>query len=82
LNTVFKESMMSLYQFAGPGLRISDSEEPVAVGENAHAFAYDAREWFADAGAMLNNVITTRPALALGAALAAGVAVGWLIKRR
>jgi ElaB/YqjD/DUF883 family membrane-anchored ribosome-binding protein len=35
-----------------------------------------------DAGDMLTNVITNRPALALGTALAVGVFLGWLIKRR
>ena len=73
---------MSSYPFARSGLHVADGEEPVAVGENVRAFADDARVRIAEAGTMLNNLITTRPALALGAALAAGVVVGWLIKRR
>jgi ElaB/YqjD/DUF883 family membrane-anchored ribosome-binding protein len=30
----------------------------------------------------IETMVTNRPALALGAALAAGVVLGWLIKRR
>jgi hypothetical protein len=40
------------------------------------------QEYLAEAGAIAKNVMTNRPALALGAALAAGVVLGWLIKRR
>ena len=42
----------------------------------------ETRQRLADAGAFVRNAVTTRPALALGAALAAGVVIGWLIKRR
>ncbi len=41
-----------------------------------------AQEYLAEAGEIVKNVVNTRPALALGAALAAGVVLGWLIKRR
>ena len=41
-----------------------------------------AQEYLAGAGAVVKDVINNRPALALGAALAAGVLLGWLIKRR
>jgi ElaB/YqjD/DUF883 family membrane-anchored ribosome-binding protein len=34
------------------------------------------------AGEMVKNMVTNQPVLALGAALAAGVVIGWLIKRR
>jgi hypothetical protein len=74
--------MMSSYSFARPGLHASDEEEPLPVGDDARAFTDNARMKITEAGTILNNVITTRPALALGAALAAGVVVGWLIKRR
>jgi ElaB/YqjD/DUF883 family membrane-anchored ribosome-binding protein len=74
--------MMSSYPFERSGLQVSDGEESLPVGENARAFAENARVRIAEAGTMLNNMVATRPALALGAALAAGVVVGWLIKRR
>jgi hypothetical protein len=41
-----------------------------------------AQEYLAEAGEIVKDVVTNRPALALGAALAAGVVLGWLIKRR
>ncbi len=41
-----------------------------------------AQEYLAEAGEIVKNVVNNRPAMALGAALAAGVVLGWLIKRR
>jgi ElaB/YqjD/DUF883 family membrane-anchored ribosome-binding protein len=41
-----------------------------------------AQEYLAEAGEAVKDVINNRPALALGVALAAGVILGWLIKRR
>ena len=82
LNSLFKESVMSLYPRTRPGLDVSDGEEQFPVGDGVRIFADEARLRLAEAGAMINTVVTTRPALALGAALAAGVVVGWLIKRR
>ena len=41
-----------------------------------------AREYLAETGTFVKDLVTNRPALALGAALAAGVVLGWLIKRR
>jgi len=41
-----------------------------------------AREYLAETGEFVKDLVTNRPALALGAALAAGVILGWLIKRR
>ncbi len=34
------------------------------------------------AGEIVRSLVISQPALALGAALAAGVVIGWLIKRR
>jgi len=34
------------------------------------------------AGEVVSRMVTNQPVLALGAALAAGVVIGWLIKRR
>jgi ElaB/YqjD/DUF883 family membrane-anchored ribosome-binding protein len=56
----------------------SQSSDRGAAGE----IAAQAEEYLAEAGNMFKDVITNRPALALGAALAAGVLLGWLIKRR
>jgi ElaB/YqjD/DUF883 family membrane-anchored ribosome-binding protein len=41
-----------------------------------------AQEYLAEAGEVVKDVINNRPALALGVALATGVILGWLIKRR
>ena len=41
-----------------------------------------AQDYLAEAGEFVKDFVTNRPALALGAALAAGVILGWLIKRR
>jgi ElaB/YqjD/DUF883 family membrane-anchored ribosome-binding protein len=41
-----------------------------------------AQEYLAEAGAIVKDVIQNKPALALGVALATGVLLGWLIKRR
>jgi hypothetical protein len=65
-----------------PGLQASNDQDNISVGENVRIFADEARVRLLEAGAMINTVVTTRPAVALGAALAAGVIVGWLIKRR
>ncbi len=42
----------------------------------------ETRKRLAEVEELVRDVVTTRPALALGAALAAGVVIGWLIKRR
>jgi hypothetical protein len=73
---------VSLHNSVRPGLQTLDDEERISVGENVRIFSDEARVRLLEAGAMINTVITTRPALALGAALAAGVVIGWLIKRR
>jgi hypothetical protein len=57
-------------------------KEPSFLGPGLSESADEAHAWLEDAGEMLTNVVTNRPALALGAALAAGVFLGWLIKRR
>ncbi len=45
-------------------------------------FAAEARQWHAEAEEFLSNLVVNRPVTAMGAALAAGVILGWLIKRR
>jgi hypothetical protein len=42
----------------------------------------EAKKQFGDVEELLKSWIKTRPGLTLGAALAAGVVIGWLIKRR
>jgi ElaB/YqjD/DUF883 family membrane-anchored ribosome-binding protein len=56
----------------------SQSAEGVAPGE----ILAQAQDYLAEAAAIVKDVVNKRPALALGAALAAGVVLGWLIKRR
>ena len=73
---------MALLNTARPGLQASNDQDNISVGENVRIFADEARVRLLEAGAMINTVVTTRPVVALGAALAAGVVVGWLIKRR
>ena len=73
---------MSLPNTVRPGLQTSNDQDNISAGEKVGIFADEARARLLEAGAMINSVVTTRPAVALGAALAAGVVVGWLIKRR
>jgi len=61
--------------------RNHSSTPPSEQGGAGEIFA-QAQEYLAEAGEIVKDVITNRPALALGAALAAGVVLGWLIKRR
>jgi ElaB/YqjD/DUF883 family membrane-anchored ribosome-binding protein len=56
----------------------SESSERGAAGE----ILAQAQEYLADAGEIVKDVVNQRPALALGVALATGVFLGWLIKRR
>ena len=60
----------------------ANGEESSFLGTGVSEFTDEAQAWLKDAGDMLKTVITNRPALALGTALAAGVFLGWLIKRR
>jgi len=52
------------------------------LGGSLGEIAEESRKRLAKAGELVDTMVTTRPALALGAALAAGVVIGWLIKRR
>lgn len=56
----------------------TSASEQGAVGE----VIAQAQEYLAEAGELVKDVIHNRPALALGVALATGVLLGWLIKRR
>jgi ElaB/YqjD/DUF883 family membrane-anchored ribosome-binding protein len=49
---------------------------------NAAGAPSDSETFLTSAADALHAVITNNPGLALGAALAAGVVIGWLIKRR
>ena len=59
-----------------------DGAESSFPGTDVAEIANEVQAWLEDAENMLKTVITNRPALALGTALAAGVFLGWLIKRR
>jgi ElaB/YqjD/DUF883 family membrane-anchored ribosome-binding protein len=63
-------------------LSFLNPQAQTAEGEDAPDFAADARRRLMEAGGVVNDIVTNRPALAVGAALAAGVFLGWLIKRR
>ena len=56
----------------------SESSNRGAGGE----IVAQAQEYLAEAGEIVKDVVNQRPALALGVALATGVVLGWLIKRR
>ena len=56
----------------------SESSERGAAGE----VLAQAQEYLSQAGEVVKDVVNQRPALALGVALATGVLLGWLIKRR
>jgi ElaB/YqjD/DUF883 family membrane-anchored ribosome-binding protein len=59
-----------------------NGENVTAVIGSAGEIAAEARQRLAQAEEILKTAITNRPILAVGAALAAGVILGWLIKRR
>jgi hypothetical protein len=73
---------VSLLNTVGPSSQTSSAGDKISLDGDVGFFANEARARLLQAGAMINNVVTTRPAVALGAALAAGVVVGWLVKRR
>jgi hypothetical protein len=73
---------VSLPNTVRPGPQTASAGDRFPIGEELGFCADLARARLLQAGAMINTVVTTRPAVALGAALAAGVVVGWLIKRR
>ena len=56
----------------------TESSERGAAGE----ILAQAQEYLSEAGEYVKDVVNHRPALALGVALATGVMLGWLIKRR
>ncbi len=56
----------------------TSSSDQGATGE----ILAQAQEYLAGAGAVVKDVVQNKPALALGVALATGVLLGWLIKRR
>jgi hypothetical protein len=56
----------------------SSSSDQRGAGE----IVAQAQEYLAEAKEVVKDMVTNRPALALGAALTAGVILGWLIKRR
>jgi ElaB/YqjD/DUF883 family membrane-anchored ribosome-binding protein len=60
----------------------TNGESISQLGGGAGEIAAEARQRLAEAQEILKNVVTNRPLLAVGAALAAGVLLGWLIKRR
>jgi hypothetical protein len=67
---------------AGPAVQTSGRDDLLAADSPIRASAVEARDRLVEAGEFIKTVVTARPALALGAALAAGVVLGWLIKRR
>jgi ElaB/YqjD/DUF883 family membrane-anchored ribosome-binding protein len=60
----------------------TDGESVTALASGAGEIAAEARRKLAEAEEILKDAVTNRPILAIGAALAAGVILGWLIKRR
>jgi ElaB/YqjD/DUF883 family membrane-anchored ribosome-binding protein len=70
--------------FASPRSDTSTSagESVYPLIGSAGEIAAEARERLAEAEEFVKTVVTNRPLLAIGAALAAGVILGWLIKRR
>jgi hypothetical protein len=60
----------------------SREKNATSFGAGAGEIAAEARQRLAEAEAILQTVMTNHTLLAVGAALAAGVILGWLIKRR
>ena len=57
---------MSLPNTVRPGLQTSNDQDNISAGEKVGIFADEARARLLEAGAMINSVVTTRPAVALG----------------
>jgi hypothetical protein len=62
--------------------RAGGSEGSGALLENAGEIVSIARQQLAGAGEIVKNAVNNQPVAALAAALATGVLLGWLIKRR
>ena len=62
--------------------RSSVNDPDAGLLGGAGEIAAEARQRMAEAEEILRTAVTDRPLLAVGAALAAGVLLGWLIKRR
>ena len=60
----------------------ADSENSAALAGSVAAITDEAKKRLENAARMTEMLITNRPAIALGAALTAGVLLGCLIKRR
>jgi ElaB/YqjD/DUF883 family membrane-anchored ribosome-binding protein len=60
----------------------ADDENSAPLAAGVAAITEEARNRLEVAARTIETMVTNRPALALGAALAAGVVLGWLIKRR
>lgn len=73
--------MISLSQSAARSEQDS-GRDYTSLAARASGIAEQAEGRLADAAEIVKTVVNNRPVLALGAALAAGVFVGWLIKRR
>jgi ElaB/YqjD/DUF883 family membrane-anchored ribosome-binding protein len=52
------------------------------LGQRLADVGAEAKKQFGDVEELIKTWIKTRPGLTLGAAVAAGVLIGWLIKRR
>jgi len=65
-----------------PGANLVNGADLSSIATSASSIAGEAQERLREAGDFVKTVITNRPVLALGTALAAGVFLGWLIKRR
>jgi hypothetical protein len=76
------ECLMTTNAQARPSFSTSEHEGGFPAPGLIRSSAQEARDALAQAGEFLKSVIANRPAVALGAALAAGVLLGWLIKRR
>ena len=60
----------------------AEAENGTSAVAAVAAITDEAQNWFSNAAGEVEDFVTNRPALALTAALAAGVLLGWLIKRR
>jgi hypothetical protein len=77
-----QESHMPSNSHTRSAVQTSEREGVFPVSDSVRDMADLARDRLTEVGGIITSVVKTRPVLALGAALAAGVIVGWLIKRR
>jgi ElaB/YqjD/DUF883 family membrane-anchored ribosome-binding protein len=73
---------MTSFTSTRPDASVSNGKTVSLLRDSPGEFATEARQWQAEAEDFLRSMVVNRPVTAVGVALAVGVILGWLIKRR